>query len=141
MQIVRAKILTDCGKCGVAIGGLAGIAWGGRDREVCYGDGRKEHYGNGTKGVGARDLLAGQGIRFSSQGERERHLGAVIDISEKGIGISASTRFPRGTILEVELEDERQNSYLIGEVRWCAADRQFQDTYNIGVLTHIRWTM
>ena len=84
---------------------------------------------------------AGQGIRFSSQGERERHLGAVVDISENGIGISASTHFPPGTILEVELEDERQDAYLIGEVRWCAADKLFANTYTLGILTHVRWTM
>ena len=80
----------------------------------------------------------GQGVAFSIQGEAVQHNGLVNDISDGGIGLTADICVVPGTILEITIEEDEQETYLIGEVRWCAPDEWLEGTYHMGVATQIK---
>jgi len=79
-----------------------------------------------------------QGVAFFVQGETLRHFGLINDISEGGIGISVENNFAPGTILEITIEEDEQETYLIGEVRWCKADEWLEGSYHLGIATQIK---
>ena len=82
--------------------------------------------------------MAGQGVTFFVQGEMLRHIALVNDISDGGIGVSVDRFFAPGTMLEITLEEDEQETYFIGEVRWCRPDEWLEGTYHMGVVTQIK---
>lgn len=72
------------------------------------------------------------GLTFALRGRRDRYVGVINDISKNGIGISTNAGFTPGTLLELFLEES--NTYMVGEVRWCAPDDFLTQTYHIGVM-------
>lgn len=85
-----------------------------------------------------RAVPPGQGVTFFVQGEEQRHLGIVNDICPDGMGISVEVRFSPGILLEIILEEEEQETYLLGEVKWCEPDAWLDDSYHLGVATRIK---
>jgi len=81
-------------------------------------------------------IPSSQGVSFALQDAEIRYLGAVKDISDDGVGISSSTVFTPGTMLDlllVLLEDEVREHHFIGEVRWCAPDSRLKGFHHLGI--------
>jgi len=83
-----------------------------------------------------RRLPAGQGVSFFIQGKEERLVGIVDDICDDGMGITVDGCLAIGTVLEIILDDEEVETYLIGEVKWCDPDEWLEGTFHMGVAIH-----
>lgn len=80
----------------------------------------------------------GQGVTFNVQGETQRYFGILNDVSENGMGISLEHYFEAGTILEIILEEDEQETYFIGEVKWCGPDEWLEGSYHLGVFVNVK---
>lgn len=85
-----------------------------------------------------KQLPPGHGVTFFVQGQDLRHLGIVDEISERGMGISVEVWIEPGTILEIVLEAEESETYLLGEVMWCESDPWLQGTFHMGIDTRFQ---
>lgn len=77
-------------------------------------------------------------MTFFIQDEEHRHLGIVDDICDEGMGISVESYFAPGTMLEITLVEDEQESYFIGEVKWCQPDEWLEGSYHLGIVTRIK---
>ena len=85
-----------------------------------------------------KELPPGQGLTFFVQGEPQRYLGIVDDVCDEGMGISVEGSFSVGTMLELILEEDEQETYFIGEIKWCEPDEWLPGSYHLGVVTRIK---
>lgn len=85
-----------------------------------------------------KEVAAGQGLTFFVPGDGERHLGIIDDICDDGLGIAVEGCFTPGTMLEIVIEEDEQETYLVGEVRWCEPDEWLEGSYHLGVATRAR---
>jgi len=85
-----------------------------------------------------RSLPPGQGVSFFIQGESERLFGIVDDVRGEEMGLTVEGYFAPGVMLEVTLEEDEQETYFIGEVKWCEPDEWLEGTYHMGVVTRIK---
>lgn len=77
-------------------------------------------------------------MTFSVQDEAERHLAIIDDFCDDGMGLSVERCFAPGTGVEIVLEEEEQETYFIGEVKWCEPDIWLEGTFHLGVATRIK---
>lgn len=86
----------------------------------------------------SKQLPPGHGVTFFVQGREVRHLGIVDEISDQGMGISVEVRIEPGTILEIVLEEDESETYLLGEVIRCETDPWLEGTFHLEVDTRIK---
>ncbi|MDH4320773.1 MAG: PilZ domain-containing protein [Desulfobulbaceae bacterium] len=85
-----------------------------------------------------KGVAAGQGLTFFVQGKEERHIGIIDDVCDEGLGIAVEGCLAPGTMLEIIIEEDEQETYLVGEVKWCEPDEWLEGSFHMGVATRAK---